>query len=771
MIKKYTFAIIICLTLVFINNGFSQVGYSGNGNSGFGGPIGGASMTIDDNGTTLTFTLTKGSGGFNDTMVMYIANGENGRTFIDNTVNDTADANRRAISNTNSANLNFSSGFEVTHAVAINPGFGGLWGIPVTGPVGFNGLNFISAVGMPASSGAASFTFSFDWSQIGLTDCDKFDFVITYGNPNDGGSNMFSSDEAFGDGIGAGNPGFGGMTYTSHKSYPNVWTGNTDTDYNTATNWSEGLPNGNHTIYIPNTSNQPNSSTPITVKRVVVNSGSSLTAQNSLTANVTLKSISNSYSSLIVDGSVTGIINYKRHVNGNTSLGDTNAIGDNDLISPPLSGQTFLDFSNANSNLLANSLDANEKAFAPFDKTTGDYENYIIGMDDAETLDASVGYRAATNDTSTLTFTGTVNTGLVTNNIVNSGPIYADWNLIGNPYPSYLLVQDFLSHEVDSGEDPAIRNLDLLQPDTAYIFGYDGDVDSFVGYNIYNLANTTPSTVIAPGQGFLVSANPSTTPIDLITDYDIEFTPAMRTTGTSDDFIVGRGGAIINLELQIETASDQFVTNFYFNPNASLGLDPGYDAAFFGGSAPGFALYSHLVEENVGTPFLIQTLGDLDYGDTTIALGVNANQGEQLTFSISENTLPTTVAVYLDDLVDNTSTLLTSGDYVLTPITSINDTGRFYLRFADSALSTADPNFDNLAIYTNQNNRTIIISGQLLDETIAKVYDIQGRLVTTQQLSMDSTSQTIDASALNTGVYIVKLFDENQNKTEKIILK
>ena len=42
--------------------------YSGNGNTGFGGPIGLGSLTLSDNGTTISGTLTKGPNGFNDAL-------------------------------------------------------------------------------------------------------------------------------------------------------------------------------------------------------------------------------------------------------------------------------------------------------------------------------------------------------------------------------------------------------------------------------------------------------------------------------------------------------------------------------------------------------------------------------------------------------------------------------------------------------------------------------------------------------------------------------
>src|SRR5258708_27704366 len=50
----------------------SAATYSGNGNSGFGGPIGLGSLTLTDDGTTVFGTVNKGPNGFNAVLVIYI---------------------------------------------------------------------------------------------------------------------------------------------------------------------------------------------------------------------------------------------------------------------------------------------------------------------------------------------------------------------------------------------------------------------------------------------------------------------------------------------------------------------------------------------------------------------------------------------------------------------------------------------------------------------------------------------------------------------------
>ncbi|WP_431110103.1 T9SS type A sorting domain-containing protein [Winogradskyella poriferorum] len=503
-------------------------------------------------------------------------------------------------------------------------------------------------------------------------------------------------------------------------------------------------------------------SSDVNLNDVVVNPGAGLEVEtgNTLAVNsLTLESSSTSYSSLILDGSITGSVSYKRYVNAYTNDAVNN---DNDLISAPVTGQAFGSFDSANTNLLAS---GSVRAFAPFNNNTDVYENYDATTNAATTLDAATGYRAATTDGATLTFTGTVNTGDVLKDItIGTGASYAEWNLIGNPYPSYIDVEAFLTHVV-STQTSGERNIDLLDA-LSGIYGYDGDASD--GWDIITLANDA-GRYLAPGQGFFVAASGNGT---LIADHDIEFTAAMRTTGTSDDFIAGRNNDPLTfIELKAFTANNDYSTEFYFDADASQGLDPGYDAVIWGGSAPSFALYSHLVQDNTGLPIALQALSDTDYNNVIIPLGVNANMSEQLTFSIVENTLPASIEVYLDDTLTSTSTLLNASDYVLTPSEDLNGTGRFYLRFSNSALSITNAIFEGVSIYTHQSNKTVTIAGQLTEGTSANVYDIQGRLVASKTLASNTTLQTIDVSNLNTGVYIVKLANGNTVKTQKIILK
>ena len=227
-----------------------------------------------------------------------------------------------------------------------------------------------------------------------------------------------------------------------------------------------------------------------------------------------------------------------------------------------------------------------------------------------------------------------------------------------------------------------------------------------------------------------------------------------------------------HLKLKISTSTLSYYTEFYFNSNASQGLDPGYDASIFGGNPPAFSVYSHLVENNTGLAFAVQALSDTDMNDVTVPLGINASQGQQVSFSIDQSDIPDSIKIYLEDRVNNTVTLINTEDYNFTADTNLVGTGRFFISFEADALSTNDQNLEKLNVYTDTLNNTIVVKGNLDSDTEFRLYDINGRLVNYKVLEMLNTKKTIDTTSLSKGVYIVKLINKNaEERTQKIIIQ
>ncbi|MEO1032032.1 MAG: Calx-beta domain-containing protein [Bacteroidota bacterium] len=507
---------------------------------------------------------------------------------------------------------------------------------------------------------------------------------------------------------------------------------------------------------------------------LTINSGVTLTANT-----LDLDSTSDEFASLILDGTLAGgtagNVTYRRYTNGAGS-GTT---GGNDLITSPVTGMFFVDLVQDPENEFSlfghpdnGTTSTLEYLFGPFDNSIGSYMTYFIndevngpdligdGDNAFENIEPVKGYRAGTNGGTTLAFRGGVNSGSVSSfdfdDYGSDAPDIEIWNLTGNPYPSYLNSLTFLS--VNGG----VIDETVLDPNFNAIYAYNDGTD---GSGIWTIINSVQNSTrnIAPGQGFFVASNGTG---------QLSFTPAMRTTVGTDDSIIGRNSnPTFHLGLNLSNSQTNYETDFYFTANASTSLDPGYDAGVYSSNVSGFSLYSHLVENNQGIPMAIQALGETDYNDIVIPLGVNANQGEQIAFSITENDLPDTVNVYLEDNITNTFTPLNTVNYILTPNTNLTGTGRFYVHFSNTVLSAPDNSFDGLTIYADQSNRTINIAGEVGENTVARIYDIQGRLITSKILTFSLRLQSIDVNAINSGVYICELSNGTQNKTQKVILK
>ena len=521
--------------------------------------------------------------------------------------------------------------------------------------------------------------------------------------------------------------------------------------------WAPSDPNGTATALdsieivtgnaIISTNTQCNALTVQAGASLTVNSGITLT-----TATIDLNSTSQQFSSIIVNGTVVGVANYNRYA---SLVGPT---GTNDLLSAPVSGQTFGAFATANTNLPASGT---LRAFAPYNTAAGDYTNYDTSANMTTVLSSGSGYRTASTDGASLTFTGTILTADVLDIPISDAEAGDAWNLIGNPYPCYLDFSTFFA-----------ANQSEFDSDSAYqaIYGYDGDAMN--GWTVWNQATILEGSVtelIAPGQAFFVKAKMGGGLVD--------FTTAMRRTGTDDDFILGRmENNNINIalsKLTLTSVSNNADTSIYFLDGTTQGLDDGFDAGSYQGVAGEFSIYTNLVQENEGLDIAIQSLPYYDFNDVVVPLGVKAVADGDLTIAIHDSSsLPSNVNVYLEDTLENTLTLLNDTDYTFTPAGDLTGTGRFFLRYSADTLSLEENNvLDNILIYSDEDQKHIVINGQLTGKTVATLYDIQGRLVLSQELDQFSTTNLMDAATMSSGVYIIKLSATNGVKTKKLILK
>ena len=279
-----------------------------------------------------------------------------------------------------------------------------------------------------------------------------------------------------------------------------------------------------------------------------------------------------------------------------------------------------------------------------------------------------------------LTFTGTTSKSNV-NVPVSDAVAGKAWNLVGNPYPSYLDVEEFFT----------ANNIDQFNNQYVAIYGYTGNRGSWKTYNL-----ATSDTLIAPGQGFFIKAQAG--------GGTLQFTPQMRRSGTSDDFILGRQdntSKALSL-LKLSKSDNSVTTSIYFIEGTTRGLDLGYDAATYSGSAVDFLLFTKLLEDSIGLNIAIQSLPYNDFNDVVVPLGIKASSGDELTISIDDlSTIPDNIKVYLEDTQNNTLTLLNNEDFSFTPTANMNGSDRFNVHYSSATLTLDEvQSNDNLHIFT-----------------------------------------------------------------------
>jgi len=191
----------------------------------------------------------------------------------------------------------------------------------------------------------------------------------------------------------------------------------------------------------------------------------------------------------------------------------------------------------------------------------------------------------------------------------------------------------------------------------------------------------------------------------------------------------------------------------------------------FGGVANSFEIYSHLLEDNQGEKYQIQSLPNSDLASMVIPVGLKAASGKELAFSVKKLNLPTDIKVYLEDRVTNTFTLLdeTNSVYNITLSSAIDGIGRFYLHTSNSVLSTSDVNLNSVSIF-KINNSNLRVAGLSQGKASISLYNILGKQM--MMTTFDAiNSNDISLPKLAAGIYIVQLTTEAGKLNKKIILK
>ncbi len=480
-----------------------------------------------------------------------------------------------------------------------------------------------------------------------------------------------------------------------------------------------------------------------TVHSIVLNPGAKLNLNSGKTLSVgTLTLQSNeTATATFIDGG--GTLN-----SGNTYVQQYLTTGRNWYISSPVS--------NAGSSVFS-PIVLNPLYF--YDEVHGSDAPWIQISDSNTPLTVMKGYVASVVSDGVVTFSGTLNTATQSINVTRTtGQNKEGFNLVGNPYPSYL---DW--DQVDKNNLLTTMWYRTINNANAYIFDtYNSTAHLGTSNGIKRITNLIP-----PMQAFWVRVNEGQTQAVLSVDNSKRVHSDYGNNTLKAKELTNLNQQVLHLQVSNGTNTDE--TIIYSNPAASNVYDDYDSPKMFNNSAIAAVIYTVSANEQLA----INGLSNIPY-DTEILLGFSTTVSGNFSIKASEitNFAPGTQIILKDYRNTDKPVLTDLSDGKCYSFTSdaTSDMSRFrVIIHAPSAITAIDASAEkpNVYISTNANGR-LMINGVITAETSLMVYNFMGQCVINKVLT--SPSAVIDA-VLCPGVYTVIVCAGGKSTIQKMIVK
>ncbi|WP_420552459.1 T9SS type A sorting domain-containing protein [Tenacibaculum aiptasiae] len=495
------------------------------------------------------------------------------------------------------------------------------------------------------------------------------------------------------------------VTYKENCN-PIIWSGNISSDWSLAANWEGGaIPNTTDEVLIPSTAtNFPTINSSTTVKSIVMESGATLVANESVDA----------------------IAIYKRN------LATTNWY----LMSSPLEFESIRDL--IKNNQFANGTKNNNIGLAFYDNRNSPNNRWEYQKTTSfGSIGLGKGFAVKLANSSGFFSKGKVNSKKTDVNLSKAATSY---NLIGNPYLALVKSSDFLQ-----------RNTNSLESETIWVWNQ--------ATNSYDTKVTADNYKIGTGQAFFVKSKSNTE--------TVSFLLADQTHG-ADTFQRG-GNDRPELKLNVSNGKINKYAKIYFVESATKGFDNGYDGELFSSGKNKFEIYSELLEGNKNKKYQIQSISAKEK-HSIIPIGVSAKAGEKINFSVEKKNFPDDIKIYIEDKEKQLFVQLSiaTENYSVDLSKKINGTGRFYLHTSAKDINENDF-IKNSQLKIKHLGANVIHVEGIENEATINIYTIQGKEVVSKQLKQNNNQ--VQLPKLASGVYLVKVQTEEEQKTKKIILK
>jgi len=364
-----------------------------------------------------------------------------------------------------------------------------------------------------------------------------------------------------------------------------------------------------------------------------------------------------------------------------------------------------------------------------------------------------------TGTTGTVNVTGTTNSGDITVTVTRTeSGSSRGFNLVGNPYPSYLKWKGTDSFLADLTNDSISTSFWYRTKNTggAYIFTtYNGSSNEVVGGTT---ATTLLNEYIPPMQAFWIRVNQNT---DISSHHvKLTFKNNMRVHGTGDNnkFKSPRNEQRKRLRLQLANGMNTDETLIYFDAEAQNGFDTYDSPKMMNNSISIPDLYSKASTEKLAINGLTELTNNLE-----LPLGYNIGAAASLTLKVNEMTnFDSNTRIYLRDGITETE-LLPATEYTFSTNAATVNESRFSLIFRSPGVATdvANPTNERISVVVNAQNNIVINANA---GSSYAIYNSLGQRIAAGKTNMKRETQN---TKLETGVYIVKV----NNVSKRIIVK
>ncbi len=374
-------------------------------------------------------------------------------------------------------------------------------------------------------------------------------------------------------------------------------------------------------------------------------------------------------------------------------------------------------------------------------------------------------------------FDGTPNSGDISIPVTANGSV-----LVGNPYPSALDMNQFLSDNAANTTATAYFYEQFDTNNSHLLNEYQG------GYATRNLMMGTPATADTSGltsglgtaskpapnqytavaQGFFMDTTTGADIVfnndqrDFVRENDATGSVFYRASGNSNPALIGDSRTTITLSFSKPNAYVKYI-GLGYDSRATYGVDNGFDAIDKNDEPDGMRWY--LNQED----YIIQALPQFNKADV-LPLRFNIENAGNYTIGIeSVKNDPGNLQIYLFDQLTGVEYKLNDGPVNLTlPILNqVSD--RFSIRFESIATLTVETTaLENVSVqFLNRESVLEIRNATNLSIEKAQVFSMNGQL-----LHIINEPKTHTGLNLSSGIYIVQLMTQNGlQKSEKFIVE